>query len=326
MNEKMLKEYIRLCLLEDKDYIRFALLEEQLDRQMRDEYQGGSDSIAKAAKEAGIPILTLKQSFEKNTGHWLPHMNEKLLRQYIRICLFEDFAGRQELHRDFDAEKPVSRNDIVDMMWGDGGDIEAIGAFKLAMARGRELKKLYAKLADRAFLNKVITIHWADASAIENLIKDGSSKDEISCRAYLPEDIGEYDSSLSWTMRTGLVVRGHITLLANDQNDIYSGGGEQYKKADPQRAKMSGANKGVFAKIDKYIGADAVTPSFVLDKDDWRPKAFGLTIVNEALVDNWNPVAIVSEREDDLERVSGLASDLGIKTMSFSEFVKEVGK
>ena len=117
------------------------------------------------------------------------------------------------------------------------------------------------------------------------------TRDELSTTAYLLDsDIGNRGIMGEF----GLVVKGHITLLANSMDDLMSGSGERYKKADPQRAKMSGANKGVGKTFhpDTYVQGKSI---LVFDKEDWSPHVvseLGLSR-NEALVDNWKITELI---------------------------------
>jgi hypothetical protein len=140
-------------------------------------------------------------------------------------------------------------------------------------------------------------------------MKGGSGRDELSANAFLP---GQFHfGDWQWGGDFGLVVKGHITLLANDMDDLSTGSGQEYAKADPERTKMSGANKGV-SKLyhpDTYESGGEVTsgpvpigeprnvstpPVMVLDKEDWQPrKGSSGSAWNEALVDNWRIVGII---------------------------------
>jgi hypothetical protein len=91
-------------------------------------------------------------------------------------------------------------------------------------------------------------------------------------------------------------------------------------RADPQRSASSGRNKGVKKTYvpSGYARDNAIV---VLDKSDWNPAGADDGITNnEALVDNWRPVAIIVSHEDsyedgDMEELEGFAKehDLQIK-------------
>ena len=186
---------------------------------------------------------------------------------------------------------------------------ERTAAYKGMAKAGRSLKQVFAKHADREFLDSLTTVHWGHQKDILDLMKKGSSRDELSANAFLPGQFhfGEWQFGGDY----GLVVKGHITLLANDMDDLSTGSGWEYAEADPERAKMSGANKGVsrlyhpdtyesggdVASRESPIGEPrnvAAPPVMVLDKEDWQPrKGKSGSAWNEALVDNWRIVGII---------------------------------
>lgn len=152
---------------------------------------------------------------------------------------------------------------------------------------GRGIKKLYNKHADREFLDKLITIHWTDRDGSAKFVLDRlSSKDELSCAAYLPGEV-----TLSTWGDYGFVVKGHVSLLANDMNDVMSGAGVDYTLANPERTKASGANKGLGIS---YRCVDYVDKIFVFDEEDWKPRIVKGSHWNEAFVDNWKITAVVA--------------------------------
>lgn len=158
------------------------------------------------------------------------------------------------------------------------------------VSEGRAVKKLFHKYADHKWLSNLITVHWFNShNGLFNLLTKMSSKDELSCTAYLP---GQFQQS-SWG-GVGLVVKGRITLLANSMDDVYSGGGEEYKQVMPDRARDSGANKGIGKIFTPERHRDQ--PIFVFDSQDWLAGTD-----NEALVDNWKPVAVIYADSSDEE-------------------------
>ena len=220
----------------------------------------------------------------------------KLLREYIRKLLSEsrivDFAidlGQSDAYKSGDRD-----TDLKDV------------------TSGREIKKLFNKYADHAFLSSLDTVHWiskwAGPQAIKELI--GQGKDELSATMSLPgTSFGVYPPGIF-----GLMINGRITLASNDMDELYTGayydyvGSDNKEKAEKQqqRKKSSGVNKLPQTRKDyksfsdkkemlksKPELADSYVKSrvqFILDKDTWKPS--GST--NEALVDNWKPIGIVS--------------------------------
>jgi hypothetical protein len=167
------------------------------------------------------------------------------------------------------------------------------------IVKGKAAKRLFSKFADKRFMDSLITIHWSpNPERILKLLKSPSNS-EISCNAVLPGNIpqeGEWGSY-------GLVVKGHVTFLANDMDDVYSGSYSDYLPGHPfayfgkwgysdqkeeelawynnflaQRQKTSGINKGMEGGLK----------SIVLDKEDFKQSS-----KNEALVDHWRVLAVI---------------------------------
>jgi hypothetical protein len=176
------------------------------------------------------------------------------------------------------------------------------------MARGKAAKRLFAKYADREFVDSLTTIHWSFSHRyIIQLLNKASRNEEISCAFTL----GSVLHPGGWRGHMGdhgLVVKGYITLLANDMDNLISAGYSQYAGPDAytkrvpivdepglrdkevadwyvdffkKRRKTSGINKIVKGDIENGI---------VLSKEDYKPSNR-----NEALVDHWRPLAVVTE-------------------------------
>lgn len=212
-----------------------------------------------------------------------------LLREYIRELLSEDVTRRQALAKDLES------SEAWPMKTGDKHRRSKFDA-ELQFPSGKVLKKAFHKHADRSFLNTLTTVHWVDyAAALDKLLK-GSSRDEVSTSAYLP---GELENTGTGAMGAiGLEIKGHISLLANNMDHINTGGVKDFEGVDPQRTASSGKNKGV-KKTYQPSGYARDNAIVALDKSDWNPVGAedGITN-NEALVDNWKPVAIVTSNED----------------------------
>jgi hypothetical protein len=243
-----------------------------------------------------------------------------------RRFLAEDLERRQGLAKDF---KATGRRE----KWiGDPSRMppdERQAAMKDIMAQGRDLKKVFAKNADREFLDSLVTVHWTSKQTMINMLLGKlSSRDELSTSAYLPG--AEVPGGEGKFGRFGIVVKGHITLLANNMDQVYTGGGEEYADADPQRTKMSGANKGVQQTYEPEDYGEYKI--LVLDKDDWKPKkAFTGNMNNEALVDNWSPMALIvpgSQTGYQHDPASGQSSPLplSIDRKTGTDFVEKFEK
>lgn len=212
----------------------------------------------------------------------------KLLREYIRSLLLEDEAGRKQLAKDL-AAAGTKENNPTPSAYATAE--EHVGLVKQARQQGRDLKKAFAKSADRAFLDSLVTVHWFRSPQTMKAFLDGSfsSKDELSASAYLPGEVkgagkfGDY----------GILIKGHITLLANDMDQLYTGSTLAYEEVFPDMKKQSGINKGVQSTYDPEAYEEYKI--LVLDKEDWDPSfgGFRSTQNNEALVDNWTPMALI---------------------------------
>ncbi len=201
-----------------------------------------------------------------------------LFENWRKLFLNEDIDTREKFAKDLcklggydKMRQPVMDSDYPEMI-----------------KTGRGIKKAYNKYADRAFLDSLITIHWTDRRGSAAILQ-ASSKDEMSAAAYLPGEV-----TLSTWGDYGYVIDGRITLLANDMNDVMSGGGKDYALAKPERTKASGANKGLGIS---YRCVDYVDNIFVFDKEDFKPRIVKGSHWNEAFVDNWKIKAIIAPTE-----------------------------
>ena len=237
-----------------------------------------------------------------------------LLREYIRELLTEDLERRQALAKD------LAGSDNWPMKKGDRHRRSQFEP-ELALPSGRVLKKAFHKHADHAFMKSLTTVHWADnVTMIKNMLK-GSSKDEISTSAYLPGELASTGTGAYGAY--GLEVKGHISLLANNMDAINTGSTRDFYdlfgvEHDAHRTASSGRNKGVKKTYIPrgYARDNAIV---VLSKSDWNPYDSGDGITNnEALVDNWRPVAIVTSNEEyydegDMEEIKQLAEEYGLE-------------
>jgi hypothetical protein len=244
--------------------------------------------LFRTATEFGVPIYDPDRNKVWSPGE--KEVKEESVRKYVRSLLSEDMPARQafaqELRDDpeWDPQFQAERSSDPE---------KEKETYKQTFKVGRKLKTLFAKYADRAFLDNLVTVHWGDSNRILDIFQNASSRDELSTSVYLPGEVG----SSIWGRGTGLVVKGHITILSNHMNDLMTGKGEVVKAADPERAKMSGANKGVGRghHPDTY---EMGTSLLVFDEEDWSPELAGGTHTNnEALVDNWKPVGIIAPAE-----------------------------
>ena len=208
----------------------------------------------------------------------------------MQQVLAEDMAKRQAFADDLSAKigpwDPEGKHKPLTKVHGTRGD----ELYKALAKQGRPIKQSFAKHADHQWLANLVTVHYVmSPKEMNNLLLHASHRDELSCIATLP---GQWKRGVR--AEAGLVVKGRITLLANDMDDANTGAGAAYRVADPDRTKMSGANKGVGSLYNpkEYAQGKAI---FAFDKEDWQPRQlpFGLGQYNEALVDNWEPVGLI---------------------------------
>lgn len=216
------------------------------------------------------------------------HMKESVVREYVRSLLVEDVTRRKQLAQDLRLAGAKESSPIPSAYTSHEEYVQLV---KDARSGGRLLKKAFAKNADRAFLDSLVTVHWFYSGQTMRQFIGGSfsSKDELSTAAYLPGEIkgaGKFGNY-------GILIKGHITLLANDMDQIYTGSTDAYDEVFPERKKQSGTNKGA-QQIYEPEGYEEYK-ILVLDKEDWNPQYSNRSASqnNEALVDNWSPMAII---------------------------------
>jgi hypothetical protein len=219
----------------------------------------------------------------------------KLLREYIRALLTEDPLGFvHDLAADSDKF---------------GGEDKLFFGGDVGRAGGKVIKRAFAKNADHQFLSTLDTVHWGDVYGLEDLV--GRGKDELSTTMIAP---GQPLVADSLSHNHGLLVKGRITLATNDQDELFSGTWANYtgetadytEEEQAQREKSSGINKlptvskdysryGRLKRGTEFGEHQARNIPYVIDQSTWEPRDWA---ANEALVDNWKPVAIVVSGED----------------------------
>ena len=223
------------------------------------------------------------------------HMNESALREYIGALLTEDPLGFvHDLAADSDKF---------------GGEDKLFFGGDVGRAGGKAIKRAFAKNADHQFLSTIDTVHWGDVYGLEDLV--GRGKDELSTTMIAP---GQPLVADSISHNHGLLVKGRITLATNDQDELFSGTWANYtgetadytEEEQAQREKSSGINKlptvskdysryGRLKRGTEFGEHQARNIPYVIDQSTWEPRDWA---ANEALVDNWKPVAIVVSGED----------------------------
>jgi len=272
-----------------------------------------------ATQEVPLVMVEQKKTLHDVTPNLIP---ETVMRQMIRAALLKE--GRAEFNQ-------ALMDKAAEVEWKPGSYLPQDPTDWVDMKKhSRLIKDLFRQHADQSFIQNLITIHWGAPEKLAH-VASASSKDEISVSAYLPGQItkGAFGS-------VGLVAKGYVTLLANSMDFLYTRGGQTYRKAHPERTAQSGANKGVsvIKPAEEYTKTSKL--GLVLDESDWSPST-SLTgkAYNEALVDNWTPVAFIDATptnkmirwaaskmgggENITNEVQSLAQELGIAYVTLAE-------
>ncbi len=234
----------------------------------------------------------------------------KLLRETIRKIILEDKASFvKELTGDPNWDEGA--RDYYDVPYG---DIKKVYRGKersdRARSRGKNVKKTWAKHVDREFIDSLVYIHWMSASEIIDMsdvldfliASEPPNKDELSCSAYINGKIEAGHSMGS----IGVIVQGHVSLLGNSMDKMYTGNRSDIDKFHPDMKNTSGVNKGVMS---------AAADSYVLGKEDFKPPTSKYD-ENEALLDNWEVIALFCAK-DELELAQYIRDEYELQTGTY---------
>lgn len=183
---------------------------------------------------------------------------------------------------------------------------------------GRKAKQKFAKVYDqnREFFDNLYYVHWrSNVEAVAKFVSNPSSRDEISTTWFL-------DTPLKGGTETyGVLLHGRPTYVSN--GNLYSGyatsGGigtmesedkdqfiPAWWKDMPHRTKSSGVNK--YPEYSaRYISGEQDVD--LAKQDTFRKQGFvrGGSTNNEAIMDNWEPVAILAVKGKDDPNIGKLA-------------------
>ena len=148
----------------------------------------------------------------------------------------------------------------------DAGPMER---YRQAMQPGSELKKLFAKYADKNFMDSLIITHYTQNLAGVKSVLEMSSRDELSCSAVIPEDFRpdthRAGTGYYGTEGLGIVVSGHVSYMTNNQDHAATGKGSNIRKAfEP--------NPGHFYELERQLDDDFEDRMELRDKEE-RPFA-----------------------------------------------------
>ena len=245
-------------------------------------------AIAKARMPATVEPELPPGHLDWYETEYAQSANESLIREYVRELITEDPMG-------FVHDLAAASEEF-------GGEGEMFIGGDPGKGGGKAIKRAFNANADHQWLSTLDTVHWVESAySLEGLV--GRSRDELSTTMTLPSDKLKNLPG----MLIGLWVKGRITIAANDHDQLFTGRRGDYvgqragytAEEQEQRQRSSGVNKiprvskdysryDQLKKGNEYGERLARNIPYVLDQSMWDPAG-----VNEALVDNWNPVGIV---------------------------------
>jgi hypothetical protein len=225
----------------------------------------------------------------------------KHLRQYIRHILLEDLEN-------------FKKDVFAAAEWSPGSDLfrrvkhpSADGAWaEVSRSKGRFIKSKWAKHVDRNFIDSLIYVSYLgydDFVRKSDYLLKPTHKNEISCEAFSEE---KYIKFVGYHGDIGLIIKGYVTLLSNDQDELYTGTTDDYRVLSPDVSpdieKTSGINKGV------SYGYTEDLDHYALDKESFFETT---AYTNEALLDNWSLQAIFTRDPAKIIKIKNLLKEKG---------------
>ena len=225
------------------------------------------------SKVMGLDFDTY-QTVRKDTQSKMKRFDttESLIRNLVRDTLREDLASFTK-----DTEDVKYFHSMDDPTF----DSEIAYEIDKKKSSAKDLKRIWAKNSDRAFLDSLVKVHWLAEPDVSKKMKwmiNASGKDEVSTTSYLPGD-----EIVSPWGRYGLILKGQSTLAANSMFNIYSGYSHDVTPAQMKKYASSGVPK----RATAFNPAGA--KEFILDKDTFKKG----NERNEVIVDNWKLVGVV---------------------------------
>lgn len=220
-----------------------------------------------------------------------------VLRQYIRQILLEDLEN-------------FKKDVFGSADWSPGSDLffrvkhpSADGAWaEVSRSKGRFIKSKWAKHVDRGFIDSLIYVSYLgydDFVRKSDYLLKPTHKNEISCEAFSDE---KYIKFAGYHGDIGLIIKGYVTLLSNDQDELFTGTTDDYRVLSPDIEKTSGINKGV------SYGYTEDLDHYALDKESFFETT---AYTNEALLDNWSLQAIFSRDPAKIKKIKNLLKEKG---------------
>jgi hypothetical protein len=152
---------------------------------------------------------------------------------------------------------------------------------KALRAKARRLKDLWRRHSSQSSLSRLTYVHWfnhAVSDVPEFVLSSG--KDEISTSISLAEQPIE---RTGWGA-IGVLLQGWVTFAGNNMNQMMTGYFRKIKAKDRAKYGRAGLPKRPIETTPQAWG------SFVLEAGDLEIEE---GLVNEAILDNWTPVAWV---------------------------------
>ena len=199
-----------------------------------------------------------------------------MIRQLVRQILLEDLQSfiTAAKKADINYYSPVS-NDPLFMNPKN----------KDAKRQARLLKDLWRQHSDQESFRNLTFVHWF-SNSVESIPEfvHATGRDEISTSISPPD---EPITDTGWGV-IGIQVKGWVTFAGNNMNQMMTGYMEKAKAKD--RAKY--ADRGIPKRpIESFPRS---WDSFALEAGDLY---YDPSLVNEAIIDNWKPVAwVISDK------------------------------
>ena len=199
-------------------------------------------------------------------------ITESQLRRMVRGVILEDLKSFIDAAKaeDLNYYSPVS-NDPLFMNPKN----------KDAKRQARKLKNLWRQHSDQKSFRDLTFVHWF-SNSVESIPEfvHASGKDEISTSISSPD--GPITDT-RWGV-IGIQVKGWVTFAGNNMNQMMTGYMEKAKAKDRAKYADRGLPKRPIESTPRFWD------SFALGAEDLH---YSESMVNEAIVDNWRPVAWV---------------------------------
>lgn len=206
-------------------------------------------------------------------------INESQIRRITREMLLED------LQSFIDAATKANLNYSA----SPGDPLLVHPRNKDVKRQARMIKDLWRQHSNQDSFKDITFVHWF-SNCVESIPEfiHASGKDEISTSMSPPDEPIEFTH---WGV-IGIQVKGWVTFAGNNMNQMMTGYMEKAKAKDRAKYASRGLPKRPIETTPRSWD------SFALEADDLNFDADG---VNEAIVDNWKPVAwVISDRIWDL--------------------------